>query len=92
MVQWYQGMTLDQIEKQVIKKSLALNGGNKTQTAIALGIAIRTLQNKLAEIDAEAVANEEAQVARLEESRKELERARGPRYDQDGRAILPRAE
>lgn len=46
-MEWQVGMTLDQIEKQVILKAYRFFEGNKTHTASALGIAIRTLDNKL---------------------------------------------
>jgi len=39
---------LDQIEKNHILTELRRHGGNRTQTADALGISIRTLRNKLA--------------------------------------------
>lgn len=48
MINWSPGMTLDYVEKQVIKAALAYHSGNKTKTADSLGIAIRTLDNKLA--------------------------------------------
>lgn len=48
-VTWTPGMTLEQIEEEVIKKALALYSGNKTKTAQALGIAVKTIDNKLAE-------------------------------------------
>lgn len=44
---WQPGVTLDQVEKEVILKALSFYHGNKTVTARALGIAIRTLDNKL---------------------------------------------
>jgi hypothetical protein len=39
-------MTLDQLEKQAILSAYSICGKNKTRTAQALGIAIRTLDNK----------------------------------------------
>lgn len=44
---WTPGMTLDYVEKEVITKAFRWFRYNKTQTAIALGISIRTLENKL---------------------------------------------
>ncbi len=44
---WSPGVKLDDIEKQVILKAYSHFGKNKTATANALGIAIRTLDNKL---------------------------------------------
>jgi DNA-binding NtrC family response regulator len=40
---------LDEMEKQAILAALRQTGGNRTQAAIALGISIRTLRNKLQE-------------------------------------------
>lgn len=92
MVTWYQGQTLEQNEKAIIKESLRLNGGNKTATALALGIAIRTLQNKVLEIEAEEKANTDAEAARAENDRMWLKRQKGISYDNEGRAILPAPE
>lgn len=47
MIYWQPGMTIDQLEKQVIRKALVYFQGNKTKTADSLGIAIRTLDNKI---------------------------------------------
>ncbi|MBU6154108.1 MAG: sigma 54-interacting transcriptional regulator [Bdellovibrionales bacterium] len=46
---WRPGKTLDEIERNVILEALKHFGGNRTHTAKALGISIRTLRNKLAE-------------------------------------------
>jgi len=47
--QWEPGETLDDIERNVIIKALQYHNGNRTHTARALGISIRTLRNKLAD-------------------------------------------
>ncbi|MEE2000290.1 sigma-54 dependent transcriptional regulator [Alkalimonas sp. MEB108] len=41
------GVRLDEVEKAVILRTLALNGGNKTDTAQQLGVSVKTLYNKL---------------------------------------------
>ncbi len=46
---WKPGTTLDDIEKSVILEALQYHSGNRTHTARALGISIRTLRNKLAD-------------------------------------------
>jgi DNA-binding NtrC family response regulator len=46
---WKPGRTLDEIERNVILEALKHFSGNRTHTAKALGISIRTLRNKLAE-------------------------------------------
>lgn len=46
---WMPGKTLNDIERNVILEALQYHHGNRTHTARALGISIRTLRNKLAE-------------------------------------------
>jgi len=46
---WIPGQTLDDIERRVIMDALSYHKGNRTHTAKALGISIRTLRNKLAD-------------------------------------------
>jgi two-component system response regulator FlrC len=46
---WSPGKTLDDIERNVILEALTYHSGNRTHTARALGISIRTLRNKLAD-------------------------------------------
>lgn len=46
---WCPGIKLYDIEKEVILKALRFYQGNKTKTAESLGIAARTLYNKLEE-------------------------------------------
>jgi two-component system response regulator FlrC len=46
---WIPGRTLHDIERHVILDALEYHQGNRTHTAKALGISIRTLRNKLAE-------------------------------------------
>lgn len=41
------GVRLDEVEKAVILRTLAQNGGNKTDTAQQLGVSVKTLYNKL---------------------------------------------
>ncbi len=48
-INWMPGRTLDDIEKNVILEALQYHHGNRTHTARALGISIRTLRNKLAD-------------------------------------------
>jgi len=49
-INWQPGVTLEDIELQVIDKAYRFFEGNKTKTANALGIAIRTLDNKLSKM------------------------------------------
>lgn len=44
---WTPGMTLEELEKFTIKKAMRYYNNNKTIVAQTLGIAIRTLDNRL---------------------------------------------
>ena len=46
---WTPGRTLDDIERNVIIEALGYHQGNRTHTARALGISIRTLRNKISD-------------------------------------------
>jgi two-component system response regulator FlrC len=46
---WIPGTTLDDIERKVIIDALQYHNGNRTHTAKALGISIRTLRNKISD-------------------------------------------
>jgi len=43
------GRTIDNVEQELILKTLESEGGNRTSTADVLGISVRTLRNKLAQ-------------------------------------------
>ncbi len=45
------GIPLDEVERQVIIKTLEANHGNKSETAQQLGISVKTLYNKLEKYD-----------------------------------------
>lgn len=47
MSKWQPGQTLEDVEREVIEEAFKYHRGNKTHTANALDIAIRTLDNKL---------------------------------------------
>lgn len=48
-VAWIPGQTLKDIEREVIKEALVYFNGNRTLTARALQISIRTMRNKIHE-------------------------------------------
>ncbi|WP_182867515.1 sigma-54-dependent transcriptional regulator [Rhodopirellula sp. JC639] len=48
------GMTLAEIEREAIRRTLEHTGGHRTQSAELLGISVRTLQRKLKEYELEA--------------------------------------
>lgn len=66
-IHWSPGVTLDEIEKMVILKALSFYRNHKAMTASALGIAIRTLDNKLDKYEFE----DEKQRKKLEDERKQ---------------------
>jgi DNA-binding NtrC family response regulator len=51
----FEGMTLDEIEKVLILRTLEKTGQNRTETANILGITTRTLRNKLHQYEEEGV-------------------------------------
>lgn len=59
MISWSPGVTLEQVEKEVILKAFRHFRGNKTTTSNALGIAIRTLDNKLEKYELDGKAEKE---------------------------------
>ncbi len=55
---WSPGMKLEDVERETILAAYQFHHQNKTQTAASLGIAIRTLDYKLAKYRGEAPATE----------------------------------
>ena len=47
------GMTLEDLEREVIRSTLRRTGGNRTEASQLLGISVRTLQWKLKEFGLE---------------------------------------
>lgn len=64
-INWSPGVTLEAIEKMVILKALYHFKYNKTATAGSLGIAIRTLDNKIEKYEYEKIIEEERQADAL---------------------------
>lgn len=60
MVHWQPGVTLSDVEQQVIEKCLQYFQGNKTSTAKSLGVSIRTIDNKLIKYKKQRESDEEA--------------------------------
>lgn len=83
-INWSPGVTLENVEKQTILAAFRHFRGNKTQTAISLGIAIRTLDNKLEQYQAEDTKKEKSKDERDARSRSFLERQRGFTTSSDG--------
>jgi hypothetical protein len=70
-------MTLASVEKAIILNAFKFYRNNKTATAQALGVAIRTLDSKLSKYELEAI--DEAAAAHDRQARRDaqLKRARG---------------
>jgi len=76
-IQWSPGVTLDAIERQVILKAYRFFRFNKTATANALGIAIRTLDNKLERYEYDDKERAKLDAEQAERNRDFLNRQRG---------------
>ena len=74
---WQPGMTLEYVEKISILAAIKFYQGNKTQTALSLGISVRSLHDKLEKYDAERRAEEERRNKTRTENEAYLQRARG---------------
>lgn len=74
---WSPGVTLANIEEQVVKKALAHFHFNKTVTANALGICVRTLHSKLEQYDIEDKKRAKAQEDFKRRNEDFLARSRG---------------
>lgn len=87
---WSPGLSLESVERMVILKAYAFFKHNKSATASSLGIAIRTLDNKLERYDQE-LKNERDKLAREQGDREQfLLRQRGNVADNVGVRALPR--
>ena len=56
MIHWQPGVTLDEVERQVIMAALRFYYNNKSQAAASLGISVRTIQNKLQQYEQQRLA------------------------------------
>lgn len=74
---WSPGVTLEQVEEQVVKACYEHFKHNKTATANALGIGIRTLDAKLEKYKEDDASRETADHVRRAENARQLARARG---------------
>lgn len=76
-INWQPGLTLDEVEKACILQALRWFRGNKTQTAIALGISVKTIDNKLEKYEQDGKAAEDKDARDAEQNRRTLNRMRG---------------
>ena len=74
---WSPGKTLATLEKETIAIAYSFYKNNKTQTAKALGISIRTLDAKLKDIEADKEKDNVAFEQRKQERAEFLKRSRG---------------
>lgn len=79
IIQWVPGVSLESVEKQVILAAFRFYRGNKTTTAASLGIAIRTLDNKLEQYQMDAKSEKERDDNARNERQQFLARSRGAR-------------
>lgn len=77
MIVWSPGVTLEDVEKQAILKALDHFRWNKTATASALGISVRTLDARIEKYDEEKKAEAAHQVELRRQRDDYLARARG---------------
>lgn len=74
---WSPGVTLESIEKQVILTAFSFYHQNKTATANALGIAIRTLDSKLEKYETDGKAEEKRHAEHMQRQHEWLIKQRG---------------
>ncbi len=91
-ISWSPGVKLEDIERQVILKAYAHFQKNKTATAIALGIAVRTLDSKLAKYDEDNKAIEEKDYERRRARESQLDRARGIPQPAEASVLQPQRQ
>ncbi len=92
IIAWSPGITLESIEKQIITAAFKHYRGNKTATANALGIAIRTLDNKFEKYAAEAAVEKERDENEQSKRTEFLARCRGFTTDSAGNIIAAEAD
>jgi hypothetical protein len=77
MINWVPGETLEKIEQSAIEQAFRFYRQNKTQTAEALGISIRTLDHKLERYEDDRIKSEIAITSRRSDRQSLLDRQRG---------------
>lgn len=91
-ISWSPGVTIDEIEKQVILKAYKFYQSNKTTTAAALGIAKRTLDAKLEKYKSDDEQQERAITEQRAREADYQRRARGLPSEIPSTAPGPRVE
>lgn len=93
MITWQPGLSLEEVEKHCILQALRFFNNNKSQTAIALGITVKTIDNKLERYENDRARLEAGERARDIKNTEYLRRARGVGFQipNEGQAGLPSA-
>lgn len=89
IIMWSPGVKLDEIERMVILKAYSFFAKNKTATANALGIAIRTLDNKLERYEQEEKILQDQRLKESQARQDLLLKARGNPPNNIGLAYSP---
>lgn len=76
-VNWTPGVTLEEMERQTILCAMHFYQGNKTQTAIALGVSVRTIDAKMEKYEQDRVSHQERVRLEREKDLAILNRMRG---------------
>ena len=53
MINFQSGMTLARLEREAIEAAMKFYRGNKTHVALALGVSVKTIQNKVSQYEQE---------------------------------------
>ena len=88
LIIWGPGMSMSEVEEQIIKSAIEHYRGNKTMTAKSLGLSVKTIDDRLRTYQ----QKEELNKRQDEEYKKRLEdnvnKARGLKQAMDGSWIL----
>lgn len=69
---WSPGMSIDQVEQELIEYSMRMFAGDKKKVAEAVGISLRSVEYKLKRYEQKRQADEDKEIADFERSRKVL--------------------
>jgi hypothetical protein len=77
IITWSPGITLEEIEKQVIQRAYKHYRENKTVTSNSLGVDVKTLYNKLEKYELDRLEQEKKNAIRQSQREEFLNKARG---------------
>lgn len=81
-VTWAPGMSLENLEREVVAKAYRFYNQDKTATAASLGICVRTMTNKLDKLREDQEGVKQASEKRGTERKAQLARCRGQSPEQ----------